>query len=374
VKIWPTDVSGSPYDRGRRHGTALGPLVRAHIAAWRGSLEQARLGDPAAYLEGMLRDTDFRTAIGAHAPDLLEEVDGIADGAAVTRDMAFALQLLDEEWAYRGRRRAETPSKLEKCSSFAVVLEDGPTWIGQNMDLGGYTDGWQALLRIGLAPDHPSTLVFTTAGVLGLMGVNAAGLAVCVNSLPQLPSAPEGVPVAFVVRRLLQCHDLAEAADIVLNIPHATNQHYVIAEPGAARSFEACADGVTEYHPPDPRRVLHTNHPLSVVQGAPEPAAHRENSLARLRSLEGRLSHGDIALAEAQGALSASDEPSNPVCRLRSPENSLIGFTTGSMICALRASPGQIDSWVSAGPPSIGGFSHHTLGGHSLHKERQGAR
>jgi hypothetical protein len=312
----------------------------------------------------MLHDTDYRSSIRAHVPNLLEEVDGIADGAEIPRELVFALQLLDEEWAYRVRRLKRAP-RLDKCSSLAIISESGPTWIGQNMDLGSYTDGWQALLRIDENGQRPTGLVFTTAGMIGLMGVNAAGVGVCVNSLPQLPSAAEGLPVAFVVRRLLQSRSIDEAAGIVLTIPHATNQHYVIAQAGAARSFEACAAGVSEYHAPDPMRVFHTNHPLSEVQGAPASEAQRKDTVARLRSLEERLSGGKPGLLEIQGALSASDDPSHPVCRLRRPDGGPIGFTTGSMISALRLEPADLESWVSAGPPSLGGYSAFTLARHA---------
>ena len=360
MEIQATDVCGGAYDRGWSHGRALRALVRGHVKAWLDTLAQAGFGEPKAYVEGLLRETDFRSSIRAYWPDLLEEVDGIADGADTPRELVFALQLLDEEWAYRGRRIKRLP-RLNKCSSLAIVSESGPTWIGQNMDLGDYTDGWQALLRINDDGQPPKNLVFTISGMIGLMGVNAAGLGVCVNSLPQLPSAPEGVPVAFVVRRLLECRSVAEAASIVLTIPHATNQHYVIAQAGAARSFEASAAGVNEFRAPDPKRVFHTNHPLSEVQGVPGPESQRENTVARLRSLKDRLSGGLPGLAEIQRALSASDDPLHPVCRLHSPESGVIGFTTGSMISALRPEPADVESWVSGGPPSLGGYKPFTL-------------
>lgn len=356
MRITTTNISGAPYERGRAHGHALRTLVQGHVAAWLDSLAQAKLGDPAAYVEAMLRGTDFRTATGEHTPGLLDEVDGIADGAEVPRPLLFGLQLLDEEWAWRARR-ADAANRLEKCSSLAIVSDGGPTWIGQNMDLGGYTDGWQALIHIAADGETPSALVFTTAGMIGLMGVNAAGVGVCVNSIPQLASASEGVPVAFVVRRILQCRTLAQASDVVRTIPHATNQHYLVAEPGAARSFEAGAAGVTEYRSPYADRVLHTNHPLSEAPAAPEPDAWRRNTAARLACLDARLGRGEPGLAQIQAALSSFDDPYHPVCRLRRPDNSLIGFTTGSMITALRAPPSPLQSWVSAGPPSIGGYS-----------------
>ncbi len=351
--IEPLDVKGEPRARGRAIGAALGPRIRAHLTDWLGSLPAG--GDGRGYIADMLRTTDFRTALRQHAPDLLEECEGIAEGAGEPADLVFALQLLDEEWAWR-LTRPQPAAKLEKCSSLAIVPgAGGPTWIGQNMDLGAYTEGHQVLLRIAGHGRAPGALVFSVAGMIGLMGVNAAGVGVCVNSIPQLPSAPEGVPVAFVLRRLLQARSLAEAAEVVLAIPHATNQHYVIAEAGAARSFEAGAMGVTEHRPQDPTRVLHTNHPLSDAVAAPETDAARANSAARLAALRARLSDGAPGLAEIQAALSSCDDRRHPICRIAGEDGGLVAFTTGSMISAL--TPGGAESWISPGPPSVRGYT-----------------
>lgn len=345
-----TLAAGGPRERGRAYGAALAPLVHDHIAKWLASLAHAGLGEPRAYVREMLAETDFLAAIRAFTPDLLEEIEGVAEGADADADLVYALQLLDEEWAYRGRR-------AEKCSSLAIVTPDGPTWIGQNMDLGAYTDGSQALLAIEGEDRAPGALIFTTAGMIGLMGVNEAGVGVCVNSLPQLPSAPEGLPVAFVLRRLLQCGSASEAAALIQRLPHATNQHYVLAGLGTARSFEASAAGVTEYHPPAPDRVFHTNHPLAEAPGA--TPSDDTNSEARLKSVVERLGQGSPDTEAIQAALSACDDPRNPVCRIPDEDAGLIGLTTGSMISAI--GPGDIECWVSPGPPSERGYSRFRL-------------
>lgn len=345
------EARGGPRERGLAIGHALAGEIAGHLAALKRTLAP-KVGDPDAHLAALLAETDFRTAIGAHTPDLLAEMDAMADGAGIAADDLFALRLLDEEWAFRaGRSAARAP---DKCSSLAIVDAAGPTWIAQNMDLGDYTDGYQALLAIddGAAP---AALVFTTAGMLGLLGVNAAGVGVCVNSLPQLPSAPVGLPVALVIRRLLQARSTAEACDLVQALPHATNQHYLIAGPGAARSFEASAAGVTEQRLPDPTRVLHTNHPLTDAPATPEPPSARENSVARLASLQARLGAGLPGLADIQAALSSCDDPRHPVCR----EGGQAGFTCGSMISGLATD--RVESWVSCGPPRVGGYHHHRL-------------
>lgn len=343
----PIALTGGPFARGQAHGAALRGQVQAHLDAWLGSLAQAGVGDPRDYVAAMLAATDFKPAIERHTPDLWQEVEGVAAGAQVAPDLLFGLQLLDEEWAYR--QRAGRDARLEKCSNAAIVPPSGPTWVGQTMDLGGYTDGFQALLAPAADGDKPAALVFTVAGMIGLMGVNAAGVGVCVNALPQLPSAPQGLPVAFVMRRLLQARSLAEAAGLVLALPHATNQHYLIAEPGGVRSFEASAAGVTEYHPPRPDRVLHTNHPLA-ARGAPETEAARANSVARLKALQARLSDGESGPGEIKAALASCDDPQNPVSRVLGEPGGLMAFTTGAMLSGL--APDRVETWISPGPPS----------------------
>jgi len=343
------EARGGPRERGLAIGRALGGEIAGHVAALKGSLP-AWVGAPDDHLARMLAATDFKTAIRQHTPDLLTELEATAEGAGVAADDVYALQLLDEEWAYRVRLNAAR--SLEKCSSLAIVGE--PTWIAQNMDLGDYTDGFQVLLSLddGEAPD---ALVFSTAGMLGLMGVNAAGVGVCVNSLPQLPSAPEGLPVAFVIRRLLRARSADEACELVQTLPHATNQHYVIAGAGQARSFEAGAAGVTEYRPPDPARVLHTNHPLTDAPATPEPPAKRENSVARLHALQTRLGAGAVGLADIQATLSSCDNDRHPIRRT----GGAVGFTCGTMISSI--APDRVETWVSAGPPQPGGYYHRTL-------------
>lgn len=344
------DVGGAGADLGRSCGTALAGGISAHMAAWRAWLTRVTGRDGFDYVRDMVRDTDFRAACAEHTPDLLAELRGLAEGCGVDEDLVFGLQLMDEEWFHRARVgvNRRPPSK---CSSLAIAGPDGRTWIGQNMDLGEYTDGHQVVLRLAPHDATPGALVFSTAGVLALMGVNDAGVGVCVNSLPQLPSAPHGVPVAFMVRRLLQARSLAEATALVRSLPHATNQHYLLAEPGAVRSFEASAAGVTEYRPSDSARVLHTNHPLSPEQGAPERPQDRHNSVQRLASLTARLADGAPGLDALQAALCASDDPENPVCRTGGAGD--IGFTCGAMLSVLQRDA-PVRSWVSAGPPTRG--------------------
>ncbi|HUP05786.1 MAG TPA: C45 family peptidase [Caldimonas sp.] len=351
------DVNGSPFERGRTQGVAFKALIPAHVESLLSVWKQQGIEDPLAYRARLLRETRFRDAIEAHAPHLMREVEGIAAGCGVERDAIYALQLLDEEWAFRRHVRAAAP--MHKCSSFAVRDGDaGVTWIGQNMDLGAYTDGFQQLVHHEPLEGRPGAMMLTLAGMVALLGVNDAGLGICVNSIPQVPSDAEGLPVAFMIRRLLEASSAAEAAACCESLPHATNQHYLIADPRQIYSLEASSQGVQRVALPRADRALHTNHPLASGHRYPPG---EENSVARLRSLDTRLAAGAPTLSDLRAALSSFDDPRHPVCRMRSEELGPINFTTGSMISGLRARPAAVEGQVSFGPPSERGYRSFVL-------------
>src|SRR5690606_438990 len=122
--IETVEVSGSPYERGKRFGEVRRARISAWLADWLGSLRSADIDSPRDYLARMLRETDFLTAIRAHTPDLLEEVEGIAAGADQPFDLMLASELMDEEWAYRLSIRS-SERRFEKCSSVAVRGDGG---------------------------------------------------------------------------------------------------------------------------------------------------------------------------------------------------------------------------------------------------------
>src|SRR3712207_3437122 len=70
-------------------------------------------------------------------------------------------------------------------------------------------------------PDGPSLLVLSSAGLIGLTGVNSAGMAICVNTLLMLRPNPDGLPVAAVMRHALAQRSVAEAQAVLETVPHA---------------------------------------------------------------------------------------------------------------------------------------------------------
>lgn len=357
-------ASGGPRDRGLAVGKLRTAEIRACVDDWLDTLAKTGVADIQGYLRRFLDDTNFLPSIRAHTPDLLDEVSGIIEGSGVPEHLLLSAQFMDEEWLYRIENGHAAPR--DKCSSVAARTDDGVQIIGQNMDLGGYTDGHQVAYLFGGDAGAPSQLIYSISSMIGLMGTNSSGLAVCVNAIPQISPAKEGLPVAFVMRALLARRNLDEATAFLRSVKHATSQHYLIADYDGARSIEAGPElmiDVTGMWPTP--AIAHTNHLLAAEWQ--QLAPWHDNSVARLASLTKRTETGRHDLAWAKAALASTDDPENPVSRTPAPRmaaNSITGmisFTTGSIVSVLDPGSATIDCWLTQGPPSQFEYSKISL-------------
>jgi len=222
--------------------------------------------------------------------------------------------------------------------------------LAQNMDLRAYHDGGQAVLRIidDRAGDRaPSATILTICGMVALCGANDLGLGVAVNTLWQLPSSSEGLPVACVVRGLLTQRNLTEAARWIAKTAHASGQHYMLGDADGFASFEASGKAV--------RRVswdaaapnfIHTNHPISSEGGARHLAAE-ENSRGRYQMLCELAGAKTLEVAQVQSALADRSGP-HPIS-VRPADGDDAGMMTfASIIMELKRPPAIM---IAAGPP-----------------------
>jgi isopenicillin-N N-acyltransferase like protein len=180
------DCAGEGRARGQAHGESAREAVRAAIGRW----AEATSTPIERYAGAFLETTELLPAIARHCPDLHEELHGIAEGAGLPFALVAAYNLMDEQWWYDAERG---------CSVVGVAHDGARAVLAQNMDLPVFMDRSQLVLRVS-GPDQPEALVLSSAGLLGLTGVNAAGVAVCVNTLMMLRHSRRGLPVAAVLR------------------------------------------------------------------------------------------------------------------------------------------------------------------------------
>lgn len=338
VELMIIDAAGTPREMGRAHGEQVRDVIAAGLERWREEL--AKSGKAADRLwKGLSRESGFRDAASRWAPALLEEIEGIAEGANADPDAIFATNCLDEAWWWG--------EKGPGCSSVAVADRGGNPVIGQNMDLDTWMDNTQVALR--LQPDDgPQQVLLSRAGVVGLCGANSAGIGLVVNTLDQLPVAVDGLPVALVLRLLMAQTSLDDVEPLLRGMRHASGQAYTLASDRGVVGFEAGGDFVTPYgnDPERPGALWHTNHPLSL--GNHEVTFDPDDWATG--SSQPRLDRVDDAMA----GLSTSDD----LVTLLSDRDAGIcmypgrwrddGFTFGSIVIEIDAPPSVR---MTAGPP-----------------------
>ncbi len=317
---------GSSQELGQAHGEALRRLIHDAVDAW--AMSQGEI-------EQFLGATDFLTPMRTHTPELVSELEGIAEGAALPFATVFAYNLLDEGWWWARRGR-----DIALGCTVLALLDGGEARpvLAQNMDLGEHNNGFQVVLR--LTPDDgPPITVLSMAGGLGLTGANDAGVGVCVNTLPMLRHSARGLPVAAVLRGVLSRRSRREGAAFLRSVPHAAGQNYAIGDGAGLTDLEADANGISEVSFEE-GRFAHTNHPLespSVEKADAEGVVNSQRRLTRARErLASAKTAGELALL--------LEDRDAPICATGEGGR----WTFGSILMTLGAPP-QIR--VALGPP-----------------------
>ena len=343
-------LSGSARAQGRAHGEALREAIARVREQWRTSLTMRFGVHPDAFIEAFLAETNFVEAIRRWCPAQLEEIEGIAEGSGRSLRETLAFQFMDEEWWFGASRFAKPAAPAEHCSVIASRARDGrPAILAQNMDLRAYLDGGQAVIST-MRDDGPRTTVMTICGMIGLCGANDAGLGVVVNTLWQLPSAADGLPVACVMREILEHRDVAGASAWIRKPRHASGQSYVIGDPSGFASFEASAAAVDEFPWEQSPSYLHTNHPLC---GNPRARRAEENSRSRYQTLCNLMTDKSPTIDEIKSALSSSEGP-HPISVRPDPNDPVGGMTFASIVIELKRPP---EIQFVSGPPRIDSYA-----------------
>ena len=349
-------LTGTGFQRGLQYGSQLKNEIAGLMVLWKKDLEN-NIHIPAdTFIKNFLRATNFIPAIEKYTPDIYEEVKGIAEGSGQSLNDIFAFQLPDEYWVFEDQLAKDTIH--HHCSAIGIPGRKGrAAYVSQNMDVDSWMDGYQIILHIQQNGNTPEQYILTCAGIVALNGLNSAGAGVCVNTLIQLKSSNDGLPVAFMIRGLLQKQNEADALEFLKKTKHASGQNYILGFGDSVYDYEASANKVIRMYPDTSGIISHTNHP--VVNDDVKPWYHdyyqqylagntqNGNSEIRFASLKKRTREtGEKDDGFIKTTLRSKDNPNNPVCRAHLPGKH--GFTFGSVILVLS---NKHLMEVTAGPP-----------------------
>jgi hypothetical protein len=257
------EITGSPWERGCAHGTALRAEIAVLLRRWTADVQQNFGVSRDEFVRRFLDGTSYEAAARKWTPELLDEVRGIAAGAAVDYPTMLVWQLIDEIWASGPVVLRQVTH--DKCTAFGVDrIGDQPAFVAQNLDVPAWYHGFPTVLHVRDEARGLQAFVVTIPGLVGAAGMNSARVAVACNTLLQLRPCRDGLPVAFVVRGLLAQSDHAQALAFLQRVVHASGQNYTVGGPLQAPGFECSAGKVVRCEPwPGAPFTFHTNNPFA---------------------------------------------------------------------------------------------------------------
>jgi predicted choloylglycine hydrolase len=345
-------LEGSPHERGVTHGRMLKDQIHRFIRTWKAELAREYKIDADTFIKRFAQKTDYVSAMKRWTPDLLEEIHGIAEGAGLDFDTTLVLQLIDEYWV-----NGEAVAR-DRCSSLGFSKRgEQPACVAQNLDVESFRDGFQLILHIKHPDSGLEAFVLSHAGLIGANGMNNRALGICCNTLAQLSNCRDGLPVACVIRGVLEQQTEKDALAFLNRIKHASGQNYILGGPANVYDLECSATKVSRFKVKERDDVIwHTNHPLvnddynaayrAALAKTPKSQG-AGNSVTRLECLARRLMKESTGprIDLIKETLASKDSPTHPVCRSR---GKAAGFTFASTIMVLSAPP---ELHIAPGPP-----------------------
>ena len=350
------DAHGDARERGRIHGAAARQRVARSVATYARLFAFCGMNWHAAQRRG----ADYRDAIDALGGQLIEEIEGIAEGFGRQVDEILALNARTEilpptfpgdphpNWReLDSANRASGVPDLGECTAIAVPCSasaTGEALLAQNWDWLGVQRGALVVLRVR-GPGTPACLTLTEAGMLAKIGLNEHGFGVCLNILrSSADGARAGTPVHPLLRALLGCRNVAEAIGTARALGFGASSNVLCAdESGDAANLEFSPAGLQVVWG-EGRALCHTNHFLSPEgergQTALAPSLSSVPRLTRARALvENRVRIGvsdlkHILRDETDGLLSICRRPDSSLpieARIESVASVVMELAAGRM-------------------------------------------
>jgi isopenicillin-N N-acyltransferase-like protein len=177
-------VRGDAYSRGLKLGSEAKERIIGNVNYY------LYLWKTYSHLERdwvLLQSGRFRPMIKKYDPDILDEMQGIAEGSGVSLEEIIALNCRYEfVWAKMSFDAISTPSPVGECTALGATPEatkDGHTLVGQNWDYKPKVRENCIILEEIQEPEKPNIVMHTEAGIIGQKGMNSSGIGVVVNAL-----------------------------------------------------------------------------------------------------------------------------------------------------------------------------------------------
>jgi isopenicillin-N N-acyltransferase-like protein len=306
-------LGGSPYEIGHHHGREGKEGIQnfLNIIINHGKEFMPDLTKEKALAQAKL----YKPFIEAYAPHLAEEIKGIADGAEISLEEAYLLQVRAEFTQLTIEEVAK-----EGCTSFSIPkdkTDDGEVWVGQNLDLTPFYKDFGVMLHI--APKKgPVILCYSQIGSIAHAGINSAGIGWAANALFS-SGWKAGVPRPVLYRLLLEKGSVSEAIKSVTEAARASSCNYLIShKSGEIKDLEVTPEDYGIIDSPQSGVMIHANHFIhpSMVPFEKRPKDKLENSRFRENRFRELVTQhrGKLSIETLKGFLADHQRYPTAVC------------------------------------------------------------
>jgi len=226
-------VSGSYYEMGVQHGKQCSKTIRIFVDSLLDVIQKRSAGTGINPEDVLTATHKFLPYMEKYAPYLVEEMNGIADGADLPREKIYLCNL-------RGELTYQRP---RECTTFALLPEitvDNSILIGQNVDTPGRQESQGIMLHLS-PKTGPSILTWTRAGTLAHVGINSHGFARVGNGLVSTQWRDYGVPSYLMWRRILEQKSVEDAVQLVTETKRAKSGNLLLADGESIVDIETTA-------------------------------------------------------------------------------------------------------------------------------------
>ncbi|KAI0684000.1 AAT-domain-containing protein [Cytidiella melzeri] len=249
-KIPKLELKGSSYEVGLSHGTLLRTQILSQLEIYRDIFQDVRKFDWARVRSVA---SEYHATIGQLAPDLLEEMRGIADGIGASDvDITDIIAL-------NARSEIALGQWDDGCTALSWKLADKQI-LAQNWD-------WRTAVGKNLAlvsirqEGKPDIWMVIEPGIVGKIGFNSASVGVCLNAIRAKPIDTHLLPVHLLLRIALECtSSQAAIAKIEVLGGASSSQHILIADSDGGVGLELSPRGGAYLEENELGLLVHTNH------------------------------------------------------------------------------------------------------------------
>lgn len=250
------------------------------------------------------------------APDIVEEIEGIARGSGVSVDRIVGIN----NYSNFGDLHVDEGNQIRKHKSgrfyeqskgilrpneggLSVQIQDnGQVTTGNLLNTHGSAKNYLCVINIPEIPIGPppsdgskpekitNALLFSTIGCVGLAGVNGMAQYVCANHF-EVNNAKPGIIWTALVRKLLQQKELGSMRDLLTKAPFTGGNTYHLASTSGGEIWETApgiCEKVQELEENEDRRIFHTSQPthekLLEVKGHDDSSDFEEYDLYNIEA------------------------------------------------------------------------------------------